>query len=192
MDPLRHRTLKKSPTATAATAATAATSHPLSRAEYAALAEERFTSLLRSGAEEAYMRPWHRIERGLRLNRIRIFIEEISPQFDMTKEEKDDLFTVLQKAHDQKRLNTLKVVQYDPEKQRILAIRGLELKRTAEGILKGSLGFSKDTTNTTRKKKKTDEPIVRVDAASASSASSAAASASSHENHLNEKNESKT
>ena len=159
----------------------------MSRAEYAALAEERFATLLRSGAEEAYMRPWHRIERGLRLNRLRIFVEEISPQFDMSKEEKEDLFTVLQKAHDRKLLNTLKVVQYDQEKQRILSIRGLELKRTADGILKGSIGIAmKDTTASGTRKKKKEEPIVRVMTATTPAASAAAAAA----DDLNEKKES--
>ena len=43
-------------------------------------------ALLDGGAKEAYSRPWHRIERGLRLNRIRIFIEEISEEHNLTKE----------------------------------------------------------------------------------------------------------
>ena len=92
--------------------------------------ETTFANLLEDSAREAYTRPWHRIERGLRLNRLRIFVEDISPQFDMTKEEKDGLFLFLQKALDKKLLNTLKVVHYDQETQRITAIKGLEMKRT--------------------------------------------------------------
>jgi len=92
--------------------------------------ETTFANLLEDSAREAYSRPWHRIERGLRLNRLRIFVEDISPQFDMTKEEKDGLFLFLQKALDKKLLNTLKVVNYDQETQRITAIKGLEMKRS--------------------------------------------------------------
>ena len=51
-----------------------------------------FRALLEEGAREAYSRQWHRLERGLRLNRIRLFIEDISPQFQLSKDEKDELF----------------------------------------------------------------------------------------------------
>jgi len=149
--------------------------------------ETSFANLLEDSAREAYSRPWHRIERGLRLNRLRIFVEDISPQFDMTKEEKDGLFLFLQKALDKKLLNTLKVVNYDQETQRITAIKGLEMKRTEsttgatdgtnpeginpmgalnpEGINpKGALkwGFSakKPKTIETRKRKKEDVPSI--------------------------------
>ena len=96
---------------------------------------ETFKNLLEDSAREAYSRPWHRIERGLRLNRLRIFIEDVAPQFTMSREEKDGFFLFLQKALDKKLLNTLKVVIYDQETQRITAIRGLEIKRTPEGVL---------------------------------------------------------
>ena len=48
--------------------------------------------LLEEGAKNAYSRQWHRIERGLRLNRIRLFIEEIASEYAMDKEEKEQLF----------------------------------------------------------------------------------------------------
>jgi hypothetical protein len=114
-----------------------------------------FASILEAGAQEAYSRPWHRIERGLRLNRIRIFVEGLSLQFEMTNEEKDSFFIFLQKSLDKKLLNTLKVVSYDQETQRIVAIKGLEVKRNSEGVLKWSFTVKKSATDTTRKKKKT-------------------------------------
>ena len=122
--------------------------------------ETTFANLLEDSAREAYTRPWHRIERGLRLNRLRIFVEDISPQFDMTKEEKDGLFLFLQKALDKKLLNTLKVVNYDQEKKRITMIRGLEIKRNQEGILKWGFSIKKQRADGTRKKKKDDIPSV--------------------------------
>jgi hypothetical protein len=71
--------------------------------------KDTFKDLLEAGAREAYIRPWHRIERGLRLNRIRIFVEELSIQFEMTQDEKEGCFIFLLKALDKKLLNTLKV-----------------------------------------------------------------------------------
>jgi len=118
--------------------------------------EETFKNLLEDSAREAYSRPWHRLERGLRLNRLRFYVEETAPQQNMTKEEKEAFFLYLQKAHDKKLLNTLKVVQYDQEKQRILSIRGLELKRNAEGILRWGFSAKKQKMELTRKKRKDD------------------------------------
>lgn len=119
--------------------------------------ENNFKNLLEDSAREAYSRPWHRIERGLRLNRLRIFIEEIAPQYNMTKEEKEGFFIFLQKALDKKLLNTLKVVNYDQESQRIIKIQGLDVKRNEEGLLKWGFSTKKSKTDTTRKKKKGDE-----------------------------------
>lgn len=120
-------------------------------------ATETFKSLLEDSAREAYSRPWHRIERGLRLNRLRIFIEDVAPQFAMSREEKDGFFLFLQKALDKKLLNTLKVVMYDQETQRITAIRGLEIKRTPEGLLRWGFSTKKQKPDATRKKKRGDD-----------------------------------
>lgn len=120
------------------------------------------STLLEDSAREAYMRPWHRIERGLRLNRLRIFTEDLSPQFNMTKDEKEKFFEFLQKTLDKKLLNTIKVVQYDQDTQRIVSIKGLEMKRTPEGVLKWGFSTKKVKTDGTRKKKKDDIPSLTL------------------------------
>jgi len=123
--------------------------------------EESFKTLLDGGVKNAYNRPWHRIERGLRLNRLRKYIDDISASNEMSDGEKEELFVFFQKALDKKLLNTLKVVQYDQEKQHIVSIKGFELKRV-DGVLKWELSVkkvksesAKATTKTaaTRKKK---------------------------------------
>jgi hypothetical protein len=124
-------------------------------------------SILEEGAKDAYSRQWHRIERGLRLNRLRLFIEEISPHYQMSKEEKDQLFVYLQKALDKKLLNTLKVVQYDTATQRILSIKGLDMKRNEEtGQLYYELNAKKPKETGTRKRRKDDTPSVSVNPSS--------------------------
>ena len=123
---------------------------------------DRFKTLLDSGVEEAYRRPWHRIERGLRLNRLRIFIEEIAPEFSIAEDEKKSLFTYLQKSLDNRLLNTIKVVQYDQDTQRITTIKGLDLKRNQEGVLKWVL--KQKTEGTRKKKSKDDSPSVSTPA----------------------------
>jgi hypothetical protein len=119
--------------------------------------EDTFKNLLEDSAREAYSRPWHRIERGLRLNRLRIFVEDVAPHYGITKDEKESFFQFLQKALDKKLLNTLKVVNYDQETQRITTIRGLELKRNTEGVLKWGFSIKKIKPDGTRKKKRGEE-----------------------------------
>jgi hypothetical protein len=120
-------------------------------------------SILEEGAKDAYSRQWHRIERGLRLNRLRLFVEEISPNYGMTKDEKEQLFVFLQKALDKKLLNTLKVVQYDTSTQRILSIKGLDMKRNEEtGQLNYELNAKKTKDVGTRKRRKDEIPSVSV------------------------------
>ena len=123
---------------------------------------DQFKAILEDSAKEAYSRPWHRIERGLRLNRLRLFVEDISPQFHMTQDEKDAFFIYLQKALDKKLLNTLKVVQYDQETQRIKSIRGLEIKRNTENTIKWTISAKKKPDGTRKKKQEeisTDKKI---------------------------------
>jgi hypothetical protein len=144
MDVNRHKTQKK----------------PLNETINPSETDDTFKNLLEDSAREAYSRPWHRIERGLRLNRLRFFTEEISPQYSMTNDEKADFFLFLQKALDKKLLNTLKVVNYDQEKQCITAIRGLEIKRNQENVLKWGFSVKKQRSDATRKKKKDEVPSV--------------------------------
>jgi hypothetical protein len=139
MDSYRHKTLKK---------------YSVENPETPSVQEETFKALLEDSAREAYSRPWHRLERGLRLNRLRIFIEDTAPEYNMTKEEKDNFFIYLQKLLDKKLLNTLKVVQYNQEQQKIQNIHGLEIKRNAEGQIRWLLTNKKVRTDMTRKKKK--------------------------------------
>ena len=103
-------------------------------------------TLLDGGIEDAYKRPWHRIERGLRLNRLRAFIAEgPAIEHSMTDDEKAALFLYVQKALDKKLLNTLKIVQYDVDKMKIVSIKGFDCKRNAEGVLTWTLSAKKRT-----------------------------------------------
>jgi hypothetical protein len=118
--------------------------------------DETFKNLLDESAKEAYARPWHRLERGLRLNRLRLYVEEVGPQCSFTKEEKDGFFLFLQKALDKKLLNTNKVVNYEPERQKIMCIRGLEVRRVPDGTAKWGFTIKKTKADVTRRKLKTD------------------------------------
>lgn len=118
--------------------------------------DETFKNLLDESAREAYSRQWHRLERGLRLNRLRLYVEEVAPQCSFTKEEKESFFIFLQKALDKKLLNTHKIVNYEPERQKIMCIRGLEVKRMPDGTAKWGFTIKKTKADATRRKPRAD------------------------------------
>ena len=111
---------------------------------------DAFHTMLDDGVQTAYARQWHRIERGLRLNRLRLYIDEITPEHNLSDAEKEYVFVFLQKALDKKLLNTLKVVDYDKDKQKIISIKGFELKRTPDGVLKYDLVAKKTRAETAK------------------------------------------
>jgi hypothetical protein len=114
-----------------------------------------FRNLLDESAKEAFRRPWHRLERGLRLNRLRMYIEEVSAQCSFVQEEKDRFFVFLQNALDRKLLNTHKIVEYLPELQKIKSIKGLEVRRSPTGEAKWGFVRVKKADGTRRVKRPT-------------------------------------
>jgi hypothetical protein len=93
-------------------------------------------------AASATTKPWLRLERGLRLQRFRVFAEEYP---DITSEERELLYKALVKANDAKVLNTKQQIQY--EEGKIVGIRGLKLIRSDSGSV-----FKIDTSRPTKRK----------------------------------------
>jgi hypothetical protein len=147
---VRARSASSDPvTATATATATVVTDPPVT---------DHFRNLLDDSARDAFMRPWHRLERGLRLNRLRMYVEQMAPQCSFTSDEKIAFFGFLQRALDRKLLNTHKIVNYIPEEQRIESIRGLEVRRATDGQIRWGFTIKKTAADAgTRRKKKDDD-----------------------------------
>ena len=112
---------------------------------------KQLNNLLDDSARDAFRRQWHRLERGLRLNRLRMYVEEMSSQCSFTLDEKTRFFAFLSNALDRKLLNTHKIVDYDLDTQKIKLIRGLEVRRVSDGTCKW--GFTRVKKDGTRRKK---------------------------------------
>jgi len=113
---------------------------------------DHLRNLLDTSAKEAFARPWHRLERGLRLNRLRMYGEEMAPQCSFTADEKLRFFAFLSNALDRKLLNTHKIVDYDVDAQKIKSIRGLEVRRISDGTIKWGFTRVKKVDGTRRKR----------------------------------------
>jgi hypothetical protein len=101
------------------------------RVDYAV--NENLQRLLDSEANTAYKKPWHRLERGLRINRIRQFCQDMMEKRQLKQTETDALFALLMKALDKKTLNSKTAVIYDMETEKITEIKYLVMHQTAEG-----------------------------------------------------------
>lgn len=121
---LRNKTMRKSSSHTDVSGARL-------RVDYAV--NENLARLLDSEANTAFKKPWHRLERGLRINRLRLFCQEMMISRQLKQAETDTLFSLLMKALDKKLLNSKTAVVYDPESEKITEIRQLVMHQNSEG-----------------------------------------------------------
>jgi hypothetical protein len=94
---------------------------------------ENLQKLLESEANLAYRKPWHRLERGLRVNRLRLFCQDMKEKRGLKEEEYNNLFNLLMKALDRKGLNSKTEVIYDPQTERIAEIKHLVMHQNSNG-----------------------------------------------------------
>lgn len=111
-----------------------------------------FLNFLDQDAGSAYKRQWHRLERGLRLNRLRLFSNEEAERLHLTESEKQNLHNLLMKSLEKKLLNSKTAVVYDQEKEKITEIKGLVMHRNSEGQILFQL-LDKQKAVTFRRKK---------------------------------------
>lgn len=131
-------------------------------------------NFLNINASEAYKRPWHRLERGLRLNRIRNFVEAEKQRLSLTEQDTEYLKTKIEKALEKKLLNSKTCVVYDLEKEEIQEIKGLIYHKTADGRILSSIvdkkvgmTFRKKAASASASKEATKEPSNTVPSSNA-------------------------
>ncbi len=133
----------------AAAAAAAASAHNKTAKR---ISSDNFTKVVEETSQDAYKRPWHRLERGLRLNRLRIFMEEEKKKLKLTQFEGASLLALLQKALEKRLLNSKTTVIYDTDAERILEIKGLVMHRGADGVMQFQI-LEKKPAGTVRKRR---------------------------------------
>ena len=105
--------------------------HDISGTDYSM--NQSLELMLNTEAGTAYRKPWHRLERGLRLNRIRAFTEAFGVARGLKLTEQAALLQLLTKALDKKVLNSKTAVVYDLEKEEITEIKPLVMHQNAAG-----------------------------------------------------------
>jgi len=105
--------------------------HDLSGSQYSF--NDTLEQMLTAEADTAYRKAWHRLERGLRLNRLRAFSEDLMVKRSLKPIEQQNLLILLTKALDKKLLNSKTAVVYDAEKEEITEIKPLVMHQNANG-----------------------------------------------------------
>lgn len=111
---------------------------------------DKFMAFLSTNADNAFTRPWHRLERGLRINRIRKYVADETERSHFTEIEQQRMFDTLLKSLDKKQLNSKSVVIYDSDKQSILEIKGFSYHRSSDGTMQ--FQYNERKTGTLRRK----------------------------------------
>jgi hypothetical protein len=101
---------------------------------------------LNLNASQAYKRRWHLLERGLRLNRLSLFITSEKKKLNLSDEDTEYLTNLLHRSLDKKLLNSKTTVVYDTEKEEIQEIRGLVYHKNADGRVLSQLIEKKGVT----------------------------------------------
>jgi len=115
-------------------------------------------NFLQKETDSAFKRPWHRLERGLRMNRLRLFSEEEAKRQHLSEQEKNNLFVLLNKSLEKKLLNSKTAVVYDIEEEKIKEIKGLVTHRNSAGETLFQLLDRKNAVTFRRRPAGTDAP----------------------------------
>jgi hypothetical protein len=94
---------------------------------------ESLENMLAAESNAAYKRPWHRLDRGLRLNRLKAFAETLTASRGLKAHEQTALLQLLTRALDRKILNSKTSVLYDIEKEEITEIKPLIMHQNSSG-----------------------------------------------------------
>jgi hypothetical protein len=112
---------------------------------------ERNFQILNRDAENSLKRPWHKLERGLRIGRLRDYVARDTERLKLDSEDSDALFKLLCKALDKKMLSSKAAVTYNSETQQIAEIKGLVSHTDANGKTKFQILEKKSGTTLKRR-----------------------------------------
>ena len=112
---------------------------------------EKTFQMLSSDADAALKRPWHKLDRGLRIGRIRDYVKRETERLNLGAEDSDSLFKLLIRCLDRKLLNSKATVTYETETTQITEIKGLVAHTTASGTTKFNYVDKKPATTQRRR-----------------------------------------
>lgn len=120
---------------------------------------EKTFQMLSNDAENALKRPWHKLERGLRIGRLREYVARETEKMKLCEEDSQALFKLLCVGLDRKMLSSKAAVTYDHEKEQITEVKGLVSHSASTGRTKYQL-LEKKATGTQKKRSSKETPTL--------------------------------
>jgi hypothetical protein len=112
---------------------------------------EKTFQMLSQDADNALKRPWHKLERGLRIGRLREYVARETEKMKLCEEDSSTLFKLLCLALDRKMLSSKAAVTYDHDKEQITEVKGLVSHSASTGRTKYQL-LEKKVSGTQKKR----------------------------------------
>ena len=119
--------------------------------------EDSLDALFAAESAASFNQPWQKLDRGSRLNRLRLFVQTFP---GVTPAERASLLSAILAAFEARQLNTKASVEYDPPTAAITGIRGLRERISSTTGLRtfridpvAAAGGVAATTRTTHKRK---------------------------------------
>ena len=88
--------------------------------------DAKITELIKKEKELVFNQPWNKLDKGLKINRIRAFIEQEQNERNISKKQKEQLETILLSACRGNKLNKLSDVNYNIESGLIMSLKSLD------------------------------------------------------------------
>ena len=88
--------------------------------------DAKITELIKKEKEAVFNQPWNKLDKGLKINRIRAFIEQEQNERNISKKQREQLETILLTACRGNKLNKLSDVNYDIESGVIISLKLLD------------------------------------------------------------------
>jgi hypothetical protein len=99
--------------------------------------EDSLDAFFAAETESTFHQPWIKLDRGSRLNRLRMFVQAYTPPppaTPLTPAERASLLTAILQAFELRQLNTKVAVDYDVSAAAITSIRGLRERTSTTGL----------------------------------------------------------
>jgi hypothetical protein len=121
---------------------------------------EKNFQMLSEDAGNALKRPWHKLERGLRIGRLREYVARETERVKLNAEDSDFLFKLLCKGLDRKLLSSKAAVTYDHALEQITEIKGLVAQHSAATARTKYQLLEKKSGTTQKKRGNKDTPTL--------------------------------
>tara|TARA_Y100000817_G_scaffold313976_1_gene311419 strand:+ start:5686 stop:6210 length:525 start_codon:yes stop_codon:yes gene_type:complete len=118
--------------------------------------EEDIQNLLLKEQKEVYKQPWNKLDNGMKINRLKDFIEKEVKARSLKSDQENELRTLLMNACNSNKLTKNTDVNYDKDNSRVLSIKPLKFNEETKKYTMEIVETIKNKSNSTKSKSNLD------------------------------------